>query len=126
MKEESKNQEQGQIKYEGIDNNFKEGREHLQLKEPKQDKDWKISYIQYLNNGTLTGNGAYKKDLQKMACWSRKFFMEEEESNKIMPNGEVKIGINEEVKTLVRRLHDHQRIYLSTNLTWQLAPIGPY
>ena len=45
MKEESKNQEQGQIKYEGIDNNFKEGREHLQLKEPKQDKDWKISYI---------------------------------------------------------------------------------
>lgn len=54
--------------------------------------------------------------------------MEEGELKKIMPNGEVKICINgEEVKTLVRRLHDHQgRKHLSTDLTWQLVLIGPY
>jgi hypothetical protein len=44
-----------------------------------------------------------------------------------MPNGEVKICIKEEeVKTLVKILHDHQGRHLSTDLTLKFVLIGPY
>lgn len=62
-----------------------------------------------------------------MASRSRMFFVEERYLKKIMPNGVVKICINKEkAKTLVSMLHDHQGKYLSTDLAWQLALIGPY
>lgn len=54
-------------------------------------------------------------------------FMEGENLRKIMPNGDIKICINEEeVKTFVETVPKHEGKHLRTNPTWQLALIGPY
>ena len=61
-----------------------------------------------------------------MAYWSRMFFMKEDKLKTIMANGKVKIRIDkEEIRTLIKILHDHQGRHLHTDLTWQLTLIGP-
>ena len=127
IKEEEPEEEQGPTQELGRKIKFKGERKYFQTQEPKQHKDWKALYVQYLTNGTRTEIGTSNKELRKMAYWSRTFFMEEGRLRKVMPNGEVKICINEEeVRTLVKRLHDYQGRHLSTDLTWQLVLIGPY